>query len=634
MKSIFIRNLFKLSSFLVVISLSFFTALAQMTEKPEPNLARQYQKLASSGKPVYISADLAFEQVSLFFSDTLEQIEKDQLSKNLENGLSGALDQTTAALKVAKDGTTREVLSADYAYLLTALRLLLPENSEKLKAENIRAAEVLISPDLRNIADELKLVLAAKELNKSPLLGYTEDYSQYAPRGRYTKSEEQTRYFRAVVWLGRMGFYLEPNAGSGINEKSADNLTARGAALIKIIGAANGLTDYDRTMTALVGASDDLTIGESILMVEKATDKKITELSFQEIIAAAPKIRTLFKSEARKPKILSTIALEGATNPVAIRLIGQRFTPDSYVFQNLTFSKVQDFTGKETEPLTLSVTADGRKVRGVPRVFDVLDALGMPDAATEIEKSGDQLYKNYEAQRALLRREMPLLLKENNFTTLYLSAIQEIKAENESGAIDFNRRRLNTAIGAYTLLRHNLAAYAKQSYSNTGRGLQITTDKRKTTPLTFVENLPKVFRALQNAVEKIAALPETKSVAARAGRLTAALRFLADNAGEKPLAASKAAVLWQKMDDWAISEQPTAVIADVQTDLNSGQVLQIGVGFPQILTVGKAEATVFSNYEFRQPLNERLTDEQWQKLLKQPNNALYRQFELTLKTAN
>lgn len=33
-----------------------------------------------------------------------------------------------------------------------------------------------------------------------------EDYSQYIPRSYYTESEELTRYFKAMMWYGRMAF--------------------------------------------------------------------------------------------------------------------------------------------------------------------------------------------------------------------------------------------------------------------------------------------------------------------------------------------------------------------------------------------------------------------------------------------
>ncbi|MBP5792523.1 MAG: DUF3160 domain-containing protein, partial [Spirochaetaceae bacterium] len=37
---------------------------------------------------------------------------------------------------------------------------------------------------------------------------YTEDYSQYKPRGHYTKNERLKAYFRTMMWFGRINFCL------------------------------------------------------------------------------------------------------------------------------------------------------------------------------------------------------------------------------------------------------------------------------------------------------------------------------------------------------------------------------------------------------------------------------------------
>jgi hypothetical protein len=73
------------------------------------------------------------------------------------------------------------------------------------------------------------------------------------------------------------------------------------------------------------------------------------------------------------------------------------------------------------------------------------------------------------------------------------------------------------------------------------------------------------------------------------------------------------------------TDDKMAVIADVHTDPNSGQVLEEAVGFPSIIYVkvsigGKdqiVQGPVFSYYEFKQPMSDRLTDEKWQRMLKE-----------------
>jgi len=72
------------------------------------------------------------------------------------------------------------------------------------------------------------------------------------------------------------------------------------------------------------------------------------------------------------------------------------------------------------------------------------------------------------------------------------------------------------------------------------------------------------------------------------------------------------------------TDKRTAIIADVFTEPNSGQVLEVGVGNPYLIYVvvqdhrGKLYLTrgvTFSYYEFKQPMSNRLTDEEWQEML-------------------
>ena len=76
-----------------------------------------------------------------------------------------------------------------------------------------------------------------------------------------------------------------------------------------------------------------------------------------------------------------------------------------------------------------------------------------------------------------------------------------------------------------------------------------------------------------------------------------------------------------------------AIIADVHTDPNTSQVLEEGVGdaFPiyvvvlidgqQVVTLGG----VFSYYEFKQPMSDRLTDEAWQAMEPKPARPAWTQ---------
>ena len=71
------------------------------------------------------------------------------------------------------------------------------------------------------------------------------------------------------------------------------------------------------------------------------------------------------------------------------------------------------------------------------------------------------------------------------------------------------------------------------------------------------------------------------------------------------------------------ADKKMALIADVHTDPNEGDVLEEAIGNPMLIYVavyveGQVILTrggTFSYYEFTWPMNNRLTDEAWQAML-------------------
>ena len=68
----------------------------------------------------------------------------------------------------------------------------------------------------------------------------------------------------------------------------------------------------------------------------------------------------------------------------------------------------------------------------------------------------------------------------------------------------------------------------------------------------------------------------------------------------------------------------TTIIADVHTDTNTNKVLEEGVGYVDLIIVAykvpdgriiAGAGPVFSYYEFKHPIDDRLTDEQWKDML-------------------
>ena len=111
------------------------------------------------------------------------------------------------------------------------------------------------------VSKELALIAKHDEIAISPVMsmGRTdldiledlkEDYTQYIPRGHYTKSEELKRYFCAMMWYGRLTF----------RQKDADE--TRSAVLMTLaLNEGRNLSSWEKiyqTTRFFVGKSDDL----------------------------------------------------------------------------------------------------------------------------------------------------------------------------------------------------------------------------------------------------------------------------------------------------------------------------------------------------------------------------------------
>ena len=195
-------------------------------------------------------------------------------------------------------------------------------------------------------------------------------------------------------------------------------------------------------------------------------------------------------------------------------------------------------------------------------------------------------------------------------------------------------KALMTALGSWAELRHDTLLYAKQSYTVTGMA---------DTPYGYVEPYPHVYSRLASLTRMMRDGLESRGLLLEdfESRLTtAASNFeklaeisVKELQNESILEYSsfidyvgKSLYRLTRFDvgDDSHEEDRTAVIADVHTDLNSGKVLEVGVGDPYTIYVivqdhkGNLYLTrgaTFSYYEFEHPVTDRLTDEAWHNLL-------------------
>ncbi|RLC91546.1 MAG: hypothetical protein DRI79_02555 [Chloroflexi bacterium] len=608
-----------------------------------------YQQADETGIPAFVTTDAVLHSFHILYDYALRLAEIEHFIADLE-ALNAAMLKAAEADYASTGGPVQEAARQNLAFFAVATKLLTPQADVPAPVRDV-------------VQKELALIEAHEGITFSPIFGYREDYSQYVPRGHYTRNEDFERYFRAMMWYGRMAFHL-----TNPDDPEAARRETRGALLIvrtlynTQAGGEPALDVWERIYepTAFfVGTADDLTVYDYAAVAQRVYGglpdpaTLADEAKLDEFIAAVRQLRPPaivggYVTDQEKPEEVT----------MGFRFMGQRFIPDSYIFQQLVYDKVKGYRGSG-QPFTMSPSEVG-PIRGFPRGLDVPAVLGSERALEILTADGDTDYEGYAEQLAKLQAEFANLPEEQWTANLYwnwlhtLRPLLEVKGEGyptfmQSSA--WTDKDLHTWLGSWTELRHDTILYAKQSYA-----IKATSAMPEPKPVRgYVEPQPEVYarlaaltaqmqaglgdRGLLNdemagkleRVEQLLLTLKTISEKELQGEgLTddeyATIRFIGDTLEDLTTFSEE---VEGKITSQA--DERMALIADVHTDPNTNQVLEEGVGdaFPiyvVVLVEGRQVVTlggVFSYYEFKQPIGDRLTDEAWQAMSPRPNRPAW-----------
>lgn len=614
-----------------------------------------YRHINSTNVPLFVTTDTVLHLYHIQFGETLKDAEESQFIPDIE-AMTEAMLATMEGLYGQFEGELQEAARRNIAFLSVAKKLLAPETAV---AEMVAGA----------VAGELARIDAHQGFAASDIFIYEEDYSQYVPRGHYTRSDALERYFKAMMWYGRMSFLLKgsepwgPRSEALISPADARIQTLQAVLLVRALSSEvderTALEVWDRiyTVTAFyVGTADDLTpydymgaleavVGADWMqrLADLTDEATYLELKTQLALLPSPRIFGGTGNIIVDGPITDEMLNEVLDKTKGMRLMGQRFIPDSYMFQNLVYPSVGEYTGDPGHwPFTVSI--DG--VRGYPRGLDVMALLGSRQALHILIDEGDTDYVNYWRRFGKLKDEFDALSAADWNANLYWSWLYSLRAllgDLPEGYPNFmrtdawRRRSLNAALASWTELRHDTILYAKQSYT-VGRSAQ-----PKTPPPGYVEPVPEFYaRLLTLARMTRAGLGDmqvlSEPAVARLTGLESLLERLIAIASKQllnqPLSQDDAAyilTLASSLESLVTGVEntglKTTLVADVHTEGFEAMVLEEGVGKVDIIIVAcpAADGSVFlaagpvlSYYEFKHPMSDRLTDEAWRDLLDSP----------------
>jgi hypothetical protein len=528
----------------------------------------------------------------------------------------------------------------------------------------------------KEVSNEIKLINKHQGFNLSPLFSYREDYSQYVPRGHYNSSEQLKNYFLAMMWHGRMTFLAKgsativPNSSQcnkdGIISTADANIQTEQARLITKEFLANKTVQVKwrqiyQVTNLFAGSSDDLNLIDysNVLKAEPQSLEKFTAAILN--LSYNPKIYSGLGNCALGDPFTAEQVAQQLQNTKGLRFFGQRYSIDSYALGKMIAPYVGKYTGDKT-PFTLVTTPSGN-LRGFPRGLDVMAILGSGQALKVLHQYGDADYQNYATQLAALSKETANIGQFKDVYSQWLYSLQALLIAFDSGYPTFMQqpewlaKELVTTLTSWTQLRHDTALYVKQAYNlaECGEGEPLPIPE----VVGYVEPIPEFYARLLNTTNLMlnqlsAVIPQDqleksyikyalKNFSLTLGNLyqiskkelanqqltNAEYEYIksfgaAGGCGDGDTLSSDVYRLLGGDKRTADELLKPTLVTDVYTESNTRQVLEEGSGYLQMLIVayklpnGKiliGTGPVFSYYEFKQPMSNRLDDKAWRNML-------------------
>jgi len=458
---------------------------------------------------------------------------------------------------------------------------------------------------------------------------YEEDYSQYKPRGHYTKTDSLRNYFQAMMWHGRQTFVMKDLFGV-----KQPKLTGAGLALVHLMEVLqaeknlwNTWNDIYLPTKFFVGEADDLLMQDYLIFAEQEFfGKPLSEMSPTEFLEESLILNFIDQADAYfpEPEIITI-------TPKGMRFMGQRFTPDNHMLVKMV-----------------------NENRALPKSMDILAILQSKEAYSILEESGETEISGYIKNLNNLRQIYQAHPDEKWAENIYwnwIYCLMPLLTEKDGTFPPFMqniawlRKDINTALGSWTELRHDTILYSKQGAYSMGfiPGCQFIKGYVEPNPWLFAR-LASLTKFMQKGLLQFEVIEEYAcEKLTKFEELMLTCKSIAEKELTKEVVTSDEydticlfgitisrlieEDYYDRYDMEPEDKDGMPIVADVYTNPDFEICLEEGVGYPSRIFVVVpdddqlqiAVGGVFSYYEFINPINERLNDEEWIDILRSEN---------------
>ena len=595
-----------------------------------------YENNTYSEIPSFVTTDSILHNYHLYFDHLLKTVEQQHLAPDLKTLTAGMLQASQVQYDALQGTAWKNAAKRNLAFFSVADQLLEPQAQVPAAVHDVVGQEI----GLINQHSATAAVSPVMSMGEPPdeLENLKEDYTQYIPRGHYDTSDDLRSYFRAMMWYGRLTFRAK-------NEDETKSAALISLALSEGGNYQNWQNIYEPT-NFFVGKSDDITPDQYLALLAHVYGSSV---SLQNLTGDDAKWSTfLTAAKGLNPPQINSIPIFNATYQpdrnreiMGMRFMGQRFTVDAYIFQNLIYRDV----GENSQ-------GDDRML---PKGLDIPAALGSSVAYNLLQQEGDTGYQGYPDNMAKLKQYLGGLDTGTWTQNLYWSWLYTLLPVLQAPGAGYpsfmqttawTLKGLNSFLGSWTELKHDTILYSKQVYAEMGGDDHVPPDYRgyvEPDPVCYARLAALVNMTEQGLEQRGLLDSQDKGDLDKLSELSLSLLEISEKElqnipltdDENDLIKSYGGQLEHFWIDVASDLQqspdssnpyPAAVVSDVATDPN-GTVLEEGTGYISEIYVavpvdGKlriARGGIYSHYEFTEPQQNRLTDDQWRTMLQ--NNA-------------
>lgn len=558
--------------------------------------------------PNFITTDIYLQILHKHFSSILQKVEEDKFTPLLTELLKNALEESRQVEKKTSDPKLLRATQWSTTYLAIAHTL-------------ISGNPLLVSDQFQQFyTGETERIMNASGTGSEFLKSRNLQYSQFKPRGNYTKTPELENYFRCVKWLNTAPIYINDD------ERFLSALLLA-TYLKKSAPQLQSFTTFNEAMKFIVGDEDNLSLAHLINFINPEEAKDPSLLNDPSKLKVLREKLAALDVDKIKPRGGDTSTSEELSQASVL------FTAGRYTFDAEILSKLIHVLQPQPR-------------RPFPKGLDVFATFGSKEAERILInefKEGKQ-WDGYTNSLSKLKGQFATYSDwDRNIYTKTFEAINSLHSTNDKYPLfmrtpSWERKNLTTSLAAWAELKHDMLLYAEQPYAaQAGEGggppppqhlsyvepnvsfwtkaLELIDLQERT--LTKMDLLHGGVRAINEDLREIGNLLLTVSEKELANEKITAEEF------------SDLSWLGGRIEDLTFrifnsdhlpeKERLVALVADVYQ--YNGEYLEEAVGMVDEIYVvteinGKPYLTkgaVFSYYEFNN--SQPLSDEEWQQQL-------------------